>query len=443
MNTQPNASPGAKALPESSRSLFRRRNFALFWTARMFSTLAVQAESVTIGWQVYTVARHAESVRQSAFLVGMVGLAQFVPLFLLSLVAGATADRRDRRAIMMLCTAIEIVCVLALAVFALRPDPRLTPIFLIAAVFGASRAFLSPASGAMGPMMVPREALPRAISHNSLGDQACSVIGPWIGGALCAVSPMAGYCGSALLYAAAATALLAIRANTRPERRPGSPLEQISEGLAYVWTNKTVLGAISLDLFAVLLGGATALLPVFASDILKVGAHGFGVLRSGPAIGAMAMAFALSRWPLDRRAGHWMFGGVAAFGVATLVFAISKSLIVSLFALAALGAADMISVYVRQSLVQIVTPDHMRGRVSAVSSLFIGASAELGEFETGVAARLLGPVGAAIFGGVGSLAVTGAWARMFPSLLAADRLDGAEVCATVSDQSSLAEAELT
>jgi MFS family permease len=443
MNTQPNASPGAKALPESSRSLFRRRNFALFWTARMFSTLAVQAESVTIGWQVYTVARHAESVRQSAFLVGMVGLAQFVPLFLLSLVAGATADRRDRRAIMMLCTAIEIVCVLALAVFALRPDPRLTPIFLIAAVFGASRAFLSPASGAMGPMMVPREALPRAISHNSLGDQACSVIGPWIGGALCAVSPMAGYCGSALLYAAAATALLAIRANTRPERRPGRPLEQISEGLAYVWTNKTVLGAISLDLFAVLLGGATALLPVFASDILKVGAHGFGVLRSGPAVGAMAMAFALNRWPLDRRAGHWMFGGVAAFGLATLVFAISKSLIVSLFALAALGAADMISVYVRQSLVQIVTPDHMRGRVSAVSSLFIGASAELGEFETGVAARLLGPVGAAIFGGVGSLAVTGAWARMFPSLLAADRLDGAEVCVTVSDQSSLAEAELT
>jgi hypothetical protein len=200
-----------------------------------------------------------------------------------------------------------------------------------------------------------------------------------------------------------------------------------------------VLGAISLDLFAVLVGGATALLPVFASDVLKVGAHGFGVLRSGPAMGATAMAFALGRWPLQRRAGHWMFAGVAAFGVATLIFAVSKSLTVSLLALAALGAADMISVYVRQTLVQIVTPDSMRGRVLAVSGLFIGASAELGEFETGVVARLLGPVGAAIFGGLGSLVITGVWSRMFPALRKADRLDGSEVHATVSDRNPVAE----
>jgi MFS family permease len=338
----------------------------------MFSTLAVQAESVTIGWQVYTVARHARSVEQSAFLVGMVGLSQFVPLFLLSFFAGATADRRDRRAIMLACTGVEIACVLLLAVLSLHSIPSLIPIFVIAALFGASRAFLSPASGAMGPMLVPREALPRAISRSSLGDQAGSVFGPWIGGALCAVSPALAYGGSAVLYAAAAGALLSMRANTRPQLQPGSRLDQIREGLAYVRTNKIVLGAISLDLFAVLLGGATALLPVFASDVLKVGAHGFGVLRSGPAI----------------------------------------------------GAADMISVYVRQSLVQIVTPDHMRGRVSAVSSLFIGASAELGEFETGFVARLLGPVGAALFGGIGSLVVTAAWSRMFPSLRQADRLDG-------------------
>jgi hypothetical protein len=293
----------------------------------------------------------------------------------------------------------------------------------------------------MGPMLVQRELLPRAISHNSLGDQAGSVIGPWIGGALCAVSPAVAYCGSATLYTATAIALICIHANTRPERQSGSRIEQIREGISYVWTNKIVLGAISLDLFAVLLGGATALLPVFASDVLKVGAHGFGILRSGPAIGAMVMAFALSRWPLHRRAGDWMFAGVAAFGVATLVFAVSKSLIVSLIALIALGTADMISVYVRQSLVQIVTPDHMRGRVSAVSGLFIGASAELGEFETGVVARLLGPVGAAIFGGVGSLVVTGAWSKMFPSLRKADRLDGIEDYATVIDQSPLAEAK--
>jgi hypothetical protein len=253
------------------------------------------------------------------------------------------------------------------------------------------------------------------------------VIGPWIGGGLCAVSPMAAYCGAAVLYAGAAGALLCMRANTRPERQPGSHLEQIREGIAYVWSQRIVLGAISLDLFAVLLGGATALLPVFARDVLNAGAHGFGILRSGPAIGAAAMAFALKRWTLHRRAGHWMFAGVAAFGVSTLVFAVSKSLAVSVIALAALGAADMISVYIRQSLVQILTPDAMRGRVSAMSSLFIGGSAELGEFETGVAARLLGPVGAAIFGGVGSLVVTGAWSQMFPSLRKADRLDGSVI----------------
>ena len=420
MDRQRKQRPGADSPP----SVFKHRAFALFWAARMLSTLAVQAESVTIGWQVYTVARHARSVEQSALLVGMVGLAQFVPLFMLALIAGATADRCDRRAIMLTCTGVEIACVLALAALSLHPMPSLVPIFVIAALFGSSRAFLSPAGGAMGPMLVPREALPRAISRNSLGDQAGSVIGPWIGGALCAVSPVAAYGGSAVLYALAVSALLSMRANTRPERQPGSRLEQIREGIVYVWTNKIVLGAISLDLFAVLLGGATALLPVFASDVLNVGARGFGVLRSGPAIGAVAMAFALSRWPLHRRAGRWMFAGVAVFGVATLVFAVSKSLIVSVIALVVLGAADMISVYVRQSLVQIVTPDAMRGRVSAVSSLFIGASAELGEFETGIVARLLGPVGAAIFGGVGSLVVTGAWSRMFPSLRKADRLDG-------------------
>jgi MFS family permease len=409
-----------------SPSLFRHRAFTLFWVAHIFSALAAQAESVTIGWQVYAIARHSRSIEQSAFLVGMVGLAQFAPLFFLTLIAGTTADRCDRRAILLLCTVLEIACALVLAVLSLRHNPTLVPIFVIAALFGASRAFLSPASGAMGPMLVPRSLLPHAISRNSLGDQAGSVIGPWIGGALCSISPVVAYGGSAVLYAVAVSALLSLRANTRPERQPGSRLEQIREGIAYVRTNKIVLGAISLDLFAVLLGGATALLPVFASDVLKVGANGFGVLRSGPAIGAAAMAFALTRWPIHRRAGQWMFGGVAVFGMATLVFAVSKSLLVSVFALVVLGAADMISVYVRQSLVQIVTPDNMRGRVSAVSGLFIGASAELGEFETGVVARLLGPVGAAIFGGIGSLLVTGAWSRMFPSLRKANRLDGTE-----------------
>jgi MFS family permease len=409
-----------------ARGVFAYRAFAWFWVARMFSTLAVQSESVTIGWQVYTLARHTRSVEQSAFLVGMVGLAQFVPNFLLALIAGATADRRDRRGIILVCTAVEIACVCALAMISWHPQPSLVPIFLIAAVFGGSRSFLWPANGAMGPMLVPREILPRAISRSSLGDQIAFVVGPWIGGVLCAISPLVAYCGSLGLYVFAFSALLLIRANTRPESQPGSHIDQIREGLAYVWTNKIVLGAISLDLFAVLLGGVTALLPVFASDILKVGAHGFGILRSGPAIGAMVTAFALNRWPLHRRAGAWMFAGVAGFGISTLVFAVSRSLIVSVIALACLGATDMISVFVRLTLVQLVTPDRFRGRVSAVAGLFIGATAELGEFESGVTARLFGPVGAAIFGGVGSLVVTGAWAWMFPSLRKADRLEMAE-----------------
>ena len=413
--------------PLPSAAVFKYRDYSLFWAGRVLTTLAVQAQSVTIGWQVYTVARRSNSVEQGAFLVGMVGLAQFLPVFALTFVAGAVADRRDRRVIMLICLVIETVGVLALAAMALHPQISLAPIFIVAALFGASRAFLSPAQGAMGPMLVPREVLPRAIAVNALGYQSASIIGPWIGGALCAASPSIAYFGSALIYAAALAALLSIRADTRPPAGSGvTPLELVREGLAYVWSNKIVLGAISLDLFAVLLGGATALLPVYARDVLKVGAHGFGILRSGPAIGAAAMAFALSRWQIQRHAGRWMFAGVAAFGVATVVFAVSKLMWVSVIALAILGASDMISVFVRQSLVQIVTPDAMRGRVSAASTLFIGASNELGEFETGVVARLLGPIGAALFGGIGSLGVTGFWAWLFPALRKADRLDRPE-----------------
>ena len=415
-----------KTVAPSSAAVFGYRAYSLFWAGRVLTTLAVQAESVTIGWQVYTVARRAHSVEQGAFLVGMVGLAQFLPLFALTFVAGAIADRHDRRAIILACLGVEMACVLGLAALALHPGVRLAPIFAIAAVFGGSRAFLSPAQGAMGPMLVPREVLPRAIAWNSLGYQSAAIIGPWIGGALCAVSPAAAYLASAVLYVGATVALLILRADTKPAGSAASRMELIREGLDYVWTNKIVLGAISLDLFAVLLGGATALLPVYARDVLKVGAHGFGVLRSGPAIGAALMAVALSRWQIHRHAGRWMFAGVAAFGLATLVFAVSKLLWVSVIALAVLGAADMISVYVRQTLVQIVTPDPMRGRVSAVSTLFIGASNELGEFETGVVARVLGPIGAALFGGFGSLGVTGLWSRLFPALRDADRLDSPE-----------------
>jgi MFS family permease len=405
-----------------SPSVFANRAFAQFWAARVISTLGIQAESITIGWQVYAIARVTHSVEQGAFLVGMVGLVQFLPLFALTFIAGAVADRVDRRLIIVVCLAIAAVCVLTLAVLALQPHPALWPIFLISGVFGAVRAFQSPATGALGPMLVPKDILPRAIAWNSLGYQSASIIGPWIGGALCAASPALAYLAAGGLYLIAIASLLTFRANTRPMAQAASRMAMIREGLVYVWTNKIVLGAISLDLVAVLLGGATALLPVYARDILKVGAHGFGVLRSGPAIGAALMAFALSRHQVKRHAGLWMFSAVAVFGLATLVFAESKILILSVIALAVLGAADMISVYVRQTLIQIVTPDPMRGRVSAVSYLFVGASNELGEFETGMVARILGPINAAVFGGVGSLIATGLWAKLFPALRRADSL---------------------
>jgi MFS family permease len=419
--------PPAVAAPSS---VLRHPAFQRLLVARVSSTLAVQAEAVTIGWLVYTVARAQHlSVKQGAFLVGMVGLAQFLPLFALTLPAGQVADRRDRRRVVQLCLLVLIACDLALAALALHPRPSLTPVFVVAAVFGGARAFLQPASNALTPMLVPRAELPRAIAIGSLGFQAASVIGPWVGGALCAVAPSAAFGAAAGFYALALVALQLIRADTRPTPHAGSALEMIGEGLSYVWREKIVFGAISLDLFAVLLGGAVALLPVFAEDILKVGAHGFGVLRSGPAIGAALVAAWLGRRPIQRHAGRWMFVAVAVFGLATLGFAVSRRLWLSVLALAVLGGADMVSVYVRQSLVQIVTPDAMRGRVAAVSTLFIGASNELGEFETGLVARVLGPVGAALFGGVGSLVVTGLWSQLFPALRRADRLAAPEPAA--------------
>jgi MFS family permease len=401
-------------------NIFRHLDYRVFWIGRLLSTLAVMCEAVTIGWQVYAVARRTHSVDESAFLVGMVGLAQFVPLFALTLFAGEAADRYDRKRIMIGCILVYVVGDAVLALAAFQQAPPLALIFTVAAVFGAARAF--PTSSALAPMLVPRAELPRAVAWSSLAWQGGAVIGPVLAGLLVGVSPVAAYGGAALLYAGAAISTLLIRGNTKPVYEGGDRWTRIREGLSYVWSNKVVLGAISLDLFAVLLGGATALLPVFARDVLHAGPFGFGLLRTGPAIGAASAAFVLSRRPLKRRAGLWMFGGVAAFGIATLVFAVSKLLVVSVIALAILGAGDMLSVNIRQSLEQIATPDAMRGRVSAIASVFVGASNELGEFETGVVARWLGPVGAAIFGGVGSLVVTGLWARLCPALRKADQL---------------------
>lgn len=410
-----------------SLAVFRNRAYAHFWLGRVLSTLAMFSQSVTLGWQVYAIARQSHSVEQSALLVGIVGLAQFLPLFALTLIAGQTADRHDRRRILLASTAAQLLCALALAVEATTAQPSLLAIFSLSALIGVARAFIMPASSALGPMLVPAPLLPRAIAWNSLGMQIGMVLGPLIGGLLCAVSVPVSYGFSAALYLLAALVFLRIRGHTRPAHHGGSRRAMIKEGLHYIWSNKLVFGAISLDLFAVLLGGVTALLPVYARDILHIGPDGFGLLRSGPAIGGGLIAIALSVRPIQRHAGPWMLGAVAVFGLATIVFAISTLVALSMAALIVLGAADMISVYVRQSLVQIVTPDAMRGRVSAVSGLFISASNELGEFESGVAARFLGPVGAALLGGVGSIVVTVAWVKLFPALRKADRLVAPEL----------------
>jgi MFS family permease len=337
--------------------------------------------------------------------------------------AGETADRYDRKKVLMICLTGEVLTVLTLAIASWQGWASVNLLLAVGFLFGAARAFFAPASTALGPMLVPRPLLPRAIAWNSLAWQTASIAGPAAGGFLLRDSPAYAYFTTFGLYLVSFVAVSLIRKNAKPVLNPGSRWALMKEGLAYVWRQKIVFGAISLDLFAVLLGGATALLPVFARDILHVGPEGFGILRSGPAIGATIIALALAANPIRKHAGLFMFGGVAVFGAATVVFAVSKSLWLSVSALAILGGADMLSVYVRQTLVQLVTPDAMRGRVAAVSSVFIGASNELGEFESGVVARFLGPVNAAIFGGVGALIVTGVWAKLFPALRKADRLE--------------------
>jgi len=407
----------------STRDLLRQRDYVLFWCSRWLGTLGSQIQGVTMGWQIYAVSRQTLSVGASALNVSLIGLVTFVPLLLLALPAGETADRHDRRGVLMICYAGELIAVAILVWAAFAGQASVTLLLGVALLFGTSRAFFSPANSALGPMLVPRELLPRAIAFNSLAWQSGSIAGPAVAGLLIAISPGAAYAAVLVTYLAATVCLALVRQSTRPVAQPGSRLELVKEGLRFVWDNKLIFGAISLDLAAVILGGATALLPAFAKDVLHVGAEGFGLLRAAPAVGATAIGIYLARRPVMRHAGMVMFGGVGVFGAATVVFGVSKLLWISVVALAILGAADMLSVFVRGTLIQLKTPDAMRGRVGAVSNLFVGASNELGEFESGIAARLLGVVGAAVFGGVGALAATGLWAWMFPALRKADRLE--------------------
>jgi MFS family permease len=399
-------------------------DFRSFWTARLFAVLGTSAQSTAIAWHIYETARDRHySIEQSALFIGVLGLVGFLALFSMSIPGGIVADRYDRKKIVGFVLIGQFIVSVGFVIFALIPGMPIWPVFVLGACMGALRAFSAPATSAMGPMLVPKTVLPRAIAINAMAFQVGTIAGPSLGGLLVGVSPIFAYVTCAVMQLVAMALYFTIKARTQPEPPTGSKMEMLKEGIVYIRDNKIVLGAISLDLFAVLLGGATALLPIFARDVLHVGSGEFGILRSAMGVGAVVTSIYLSQWPLRRHAGRWMFLGVGVFGLATIVFGLSQSYWLSVASMGVLGAADMISVYVRGTLVQIVTPDHMRGRVASVSYLFIGASNELGEFESGVTAALFGPVGAALFGGIGSLIVTGAWIKLFPALFKADRLE--------------------
>jgi MFS family permease len=395
----------------------RHRPFALFWSARVMSSVAFQMMSVAIGWQIY-------SITHSAFALGLVGLSQFLPMFMLTLVVGHVADRYDRRTIAFICQAIQGIAALTLCIATWRGVPSQGLIYLVAAIAGSARAFESPSMAALLPNLIPRAQLQYATAWSTSANQTAQILGPAMGGLLYGLGALTVYGAVAVAFIGAAVVLSSIRIEQVVRTRTPLTLESLFSGIAFIRRKPVILGALSLDLFAVLLGGATALLPVFAHDILHAGPWALGVLRAAPAVGALAGSIYLAHFPLRKRAGTALFGGVIAFGIATIVFGLSRNLYVSLIALAALGASDVISVVVRMSLVQLQTPDDMRGRVGAINSLFVGTSNQLGEFESGMTAGLFGAVPAVLIGGVGTIAVALLWMRLFPGLRATRSLEG-------------------
>jgi len=420
-------------LPNGQGGTYGKRDLPIYLGIRFLSEAAALAQSVAIGWTVYRLSN-------AALALGIVGIVQFVPMFLLTLPAGELCDRVSPRRVLAIGLAIQSICAggfLLLTLFSgapmadfVRPTTTglpaaLWPFYIVLSAFGGARAFTDPAGQALLPFLVPSERLARAIAWSSSAWQVAVVVGPVLGGLAYALGPAVAYamCGGGFLAAMLAVATLGDRQPAAPENTGlKDRISRVVEGLAFVWSQPLVLGAISLDLFAVLLGGATALLPVYARDILHVGPIGLGLLRSAPAVGASLVALMQARHPPDRRVGLKLFAAVAMFGIATLIFALSDAFGLSLAALFVLGGCDMVSVNIRSSLVQLATPDAMRGRVSAVNMLFIGASSELGAFESGVAAALLGAVPAVAFGGIGTLVVAAVWMSAFPALRKADRL---------------------
>lgn len=405
-----------------TETVYRQRDFTLFLVLRVFSTLAMMIQSVAVGWQVYDLVR-------SPLALGWVGLAEFVPMFLLTLPAGALVDRSDQRRVLAYAYVIQALTAVLLAGLTLLHVRAAWPFYVVVGLFGCARGFYGPAAQSLLPFLVPPERLPRAIATNASLFQAAVIVGPALGGLAYGLGPQWAYGLCALSYGAAAVIAAGLGGRRRPPLQDEGPgqVEQVKEGLRYVRSRPVVLGAISLDLFAVLLGGAAALLPVFARDILHAGPLGLGVLRSAQAVGATLVALLLLWRPIRRHTGLTMFGAVAVFGVATIVFGLSRNFWLSLGALAVLGVTDQISVFIRANLIQLATPDAMRGRVSAVNMLFIGASNELGEFESGVTASWWGTVPAVVIGGLGTLAVVVIWMRVFRELRQVDRLESVQV----------------
>jgi MFS family permease len=399
-------------------------NFRAFWAARFCMTVASNGMTIVIGWQTYTIARETMSPAAAAAQLGLIGLLQFIPLFLTTPLSGYVADRFDRRWIARCTVTLQTACALALALFTQADAMTLPVLFSVAVALGLGRAFAGPAFSALGPNLVPREVLPTAIALSSTSWQVGTIIGPAIGGyAYAAVSPAAPYFLAAFLFGVAVVAMFTITPVPRPPAGSAHPLRQIANGMAYVWQNKMVLGTITLDLFAVFLAGTSALLPIYAHDILHVGPQGLSMLAAAPAVGASVVALFFSFRPLKTNVGPKMLISVLIYGSSTLVFGLSTAMPLSLVALGIAGGADMFSVYIRQSLIQLYTPDEMRGRVGAVSQLTISASNELGEAESGFLASLLGPIGAVMVGGGGAIVVTILWTYLFPVIRNARTFD--------------------
>ena len=394
------------------------RDFRRYLSAGFLAILAIQIQSVAVSWQIYNIAR-------TPLALGYVGLFQFLPMMACTIPAGHLADRFDRRLILVISYLFSAIAAGGFLGLAITRTTIIWPFYAVLTLFGAARAFAGPASQSFVPLLVPPDQFPQAVAWNSSTSQVAVIAGPAIGGAIYILGPAVDYGVCLLLFLTIAIVILSIESRSaRYEVEADTTIfERITAGVAYVWRKPLILGAFSLDLFAVLLGGATALLPVYARDILHVGPLGLGVLRSAPALGAAMLGLMLGQMVRrQRHAGLAMFACVAIFGIATIVFGLSENFVLSMAALFVLGASDMVSVYVRTTLTQLATPDAMRGRVSAVNRLFVGASNELGEFESGITATWFGTVPAVVIGGVGTLVIVAVWYRLFPSLREVDRL---------------------